>query len=329
MQHVVNFGLLFCFITLACSGVLSFFQPFSLITTRIHIVFGFLTVLLVGCHLFSRLRYFKRSFRKSEKSFFGYGKLTALTIVWSGLLWVAWKGMNPVSLLIDQGYEARHRAAIVRSSPWGGHGDLGEGVKVIARKPAEDADVMVSLKVQLSESDGPPASVAVWAETSSGSMIETLYIDPLLAYEETPDWGGEPTPRHQILPIWRHRYTLVSGVNPLGEVDAVTGATSSHKFTLDEYLVLGEDKSFVLCVEVNRPGDPNEHYEDKHLGQPSVLYTAFIAPDQKQKYVLLELTGHGGGAEQGGAIQYDLETCTTALECVELLLANVKYEDGE
>lgn len=325
MQHVVNFGLLFCFITLACSGVLSFFQPFSLVTTRIHIVFGFVTLLLVGCHLFSRLRYFKRSIGKSEKTLVGYGQLMGLVSVWLLLLVISWQGMGPVPLFIDLGYESKNRAAIVRSSPLAGYKDVGRGVKIVARNPSENADVAVSLTVQLSETDIPPASVAVWAETSSGSMIETLYIDPVLAYEETPTWGGKPTSRHQILPIWRHRYTLVSGLNPQGEVDAVTGATSSHTFTLDEYLTLGEDKSFVLCVEVNRPGDPNEHFADEHLGQPSVLYTAFIAPDQKQRYVLLELTGHGGGAEQGGAIQYDLETCTTALDCVAYLLANVDY----
>jgi len=329
MQHLVNFGLLFCFITLACSGVLSFFQPFSLLTTRIHIVFGFVTTLLVGCHLFGRLRYFKRAVGKSERAFIGYGKLTGIMALWCVLLLISWKMMGPVRSFIDLGYESQNRAAIVRSSPLAGYGDMGKGGKMVARLPAEGADVAVSMTLQLSERDTPPASIAVWAETSSGSMIETLYIDPTLAYEETPAWGGKPTPRHQILPIWRHRYTLVSGVNPLGEVDAVTGATSSHKFSLDEYLLLGEDKSFVLCVEVNRPGDPNEHYQDKHLGQPSVLYTAFIAPDQKQRYVLLELTGHGGGAEQGGAIQYDLETCTTALECVEFLLANVNYRVDE
>jgi len=80
MQHLVNFGLLFCFITLACSGVLSFFQPFSLLTTRIHIVFGFVTTLLVGCHLFGRLRYFKRAVGKSERAFIGYGKLTGIML---------------------------------------------------------------------------------------------------------------------------------------------------------------------------------------------------------------------------------------------------------
>ena len=108
-------------------------------------------------------------------------------------------------------------------------------------------------------------------------------------------------------------------------MDASTGATAGHRFSLDDYLVLGEDKSFVLCVEVNLPGDPNPNYPDPRLGQPSLWYTAYIEPGQANRYALLELTGHGGGAEAGGAVQYDLEGITTARDLVDLLLAHVDY----
>ena len=60
MRHVVNFGLLFSFVTLAVTGVLSFVLPFDLPTTRIHIVFGLVTLILVGLHLYSRVPYFKQ-----------------------------------------------------------------------------------------------------------------------------------------------------------------------------------------------------------------------------------------------------------------------------
>ena len=154
-------------------------------------------------------------------------------------------------------------------------------------------------------------------------MIETLYLDQSLAYASAPKWGGSPTPRQRILPIWRHRYTMVSGLDPLGEVDAVTAATPDHSFTLDDYLVVGEGKSFILCVEVNAPRDPNDRYPDPHIGQPSLLYTAFIEPESENFYALLELTGHGGGAEESGAIQYVLGGFTTAKELLDLLLVKV------
>ncbi|MBT5927545.1 MAG: hypothetical protein HOH33_13100 [Verrucomicrobia bacterium] len=325
MHHIVNFGLLFSFITLVLSGALRFVEPFSIATTRIHIVFGLVTILLVGCHLAGRLKYFQRSLSRQGQSGPGKTLLIGICLLWLGLLWLALKGGSPTQGLIDLSYESRHRAAIVRSSPLAGAEPIGQHTRIIARDAGVEGDVAVSLTLQLGQFLTQKPSVAVWAETSTGSMIETLYLDDSLAYTEMPDWGGRATSRHQILPIWRHRYTLVSGVNPQGEVDAVTGATDSHRFTLDEYLVLGKDKSFVLCVEINLPADPNKTYSDEHLGQPSLLYTAYIEPDQKQRYTLLQLTGHGGGAEKGGAIHYDLDTITTALEYVDLLLANVQY----
>ena len=96
---------------------------------------------------------------------------------------------------------------------------------------------------------------------------------------------------------------------------------------LGEYLDLKEAKNFVLCVEVNIPADPNDTYPDPHIGQPSLLYTAYIELDSPQPYALLELTGHGAGSEKNGAIQYDLENVTSAKQIVDLLLAKTEPVD--
>ena len=325
MHRIINFGLLFSFLTLAISGVLSFFKPFHLATTRVHIVFGFVTVILVGCHLATRIRYFQKALMPAKKNPPAGIQLVTISGTWLLLLMGSLQDWFPAKAFIALGYESRHRSAIVRSSPLAGFESIDSQSRLIARDAGDGGDVSVSLTIQWPKSSISPPSLAIWAETSSGSMIETLYLDPALAYTETPQWGGQATVRHDIFPIWRHRYTLVSGVDPQGQVDAITGATRNHGFTLEKYLVLGEESSFVLCVEVNTPGDPNENYPDTHKGQPSLLYTAYIAPDQNQRYVLLELTGHGGGAEQGGAIHYDLETVTTALERVDFLMAHVNH----
>jgi hypothetical protein len=122
---------------------------------------------------------------------------------------------------------------------------------------------------------------------------------------------------------------MISGIDPRGQVDTSTAATPSHSFTLDDYLVLGEEMAFVLCVEVNAPADPNQQYPDPHIGQPSLLYTAYIEVDSPQQYALLELTGHGGGSEQSGAIQYDLDGYTTARQLIDLLLVKVESVERE
>ena len=59
MRHVVNFGLLFSFLTLAVTGVMSYLLPFRIETARVHILFGAATLVLVGLHLAGRVAYFR------------------------------------------------------------------------------------------------------------------------------------------------------------------------------------------------------------------------------------------------------------------------------
>ena len=63
MRHIVNVGLLLSFLPLAVTEVMAFLLPFSLVTTRMHIVCGAATVVLVGLHLLSRLKYFQNQLR--------------------------------------------------------------------------------------------------------------------------------------------------------------------------------------------------------------------------------------------------------------------------
>ena len=322
LRHVVNFGLLFSFLTLAVTGVLSFLRPFSIVTTRTHVVFGLATLILVGLHLGGRLGYFKKQVSKPSRNSAPRPLLIAIIAVWLILLRVSFTGKAPASLVVDQSYEAKHRAEIVRSSSMTGVTQPTSSEMLLARAPTDGANVAVSLSIRFGDGlEDKLPSIAVWTETTAGSMIETLYLDPSIAYSDKPEWRGAITPRHHIVPLWRHRYSLVSGVDPSGKIDAMTGATQSHSFSLDKYLNIGEDSSFVLCVEVNTAKDTNETYQDLQIGQPSLLYTALIDLDAEQRYALLELTGHGGSAEKSGAIQYDLDGHTSAKQLIDLLLA--------
>lgn len=329
MRHIVNFGLLFTFITLAISGVLSFTAPFSIVTTRIHIVSGIATVILVGLHLAVRTTYFKRHlFGPSGSARLSRIALVSMTIIWGLILAASTYNWSPVRQFMEQGYEARQRAAIVRSSPLVGF-QAADDVRLIARKGGDKANASVALHIQFGpafQANNPP-SIAVWAETTTGSMIETLYVDEQLAHSETPTWGGKQLPRHKVLPIWRHRYTLVSGVDPYGEFDAFTSATPTHSFTLENYLQLGQQKEFVLWVEVNAPHDTNTEFSDPQLGQPSTLYSAMISLDAPQPYTILELTGYSD-PEKKGEMRYDLERITTAKDLIDLLLVRVTPKPG-
>lgn len=318
MRHWVNFGLLFSFLTLMVTGVLAYMRPFSIVTTRVHIIFGVLTILLVLLHLVVRTRYFTGKLSGKTAS---RGMLAGILLAWCGLLALSLGDIWPARQVLAASYESRHRAKIVRSSPLAGFLETDKTHRFVARHPGPEADTAVSLMLRFREGLEAPPAIAVWAETSTGTLIETLYLDEALAYSEAVEWQGIQTQRHKLLPIWRHRHTIISGVDPHGQIDAFTGATPSHSFSLEQYLAVEGESGFVLCVEVNAAGDANAAFPDTALGQPSLLYTAYIKPSEEPAYALMELTAHGGEAEHGGSLAYDFEGIDSARHLIDLLLA--------
>ena len=73
MRHLVNFGLLFSFSALSVTGVLAYLRPFSITVTQIHIIAGFVTLVLVLMHLLARLPYFKIEFQGQQVHLFDTG----------------------------------------------------------------------------------------------------------------------------------------------------------------------------------------------------------------------------------------------------------------
>jgi hypothetical protein len=323
MRHVVNFGLLFTFLALAITGVMAFLFPFSITTTRVHIVAGLTTSILVLLHFLGRLPYFRRQLAK-EGAKISRGRLAVLVLVWGGIVASGILALPPSTWLMSQGYEARNRAQIVRASPLVGFGEPSSHSKLITRQTRAPSSKQLSLYLSFRRHLAQLPAIAVWAETTTGTMIETLHLPSEFSYADTVDWQDMLTQRSHILPIWRNRYTAISGVGPDGKVDASSGATASHSFALDKYLVPGEGQKFILCVEVNAPNDPNDSFPDPAIGQPSILYTAYIKLDSQDRHTILELTAHGGGAENNGNLQYDLDRITTAKDLVDLLLMKLE-----
>lgn len=335
IRHVANLGLLLAFTTLTVTGVMSFVLPFSITTARVHIVFGLVTLVLVGMHLATRLDYFTRIAKQSlelkpkKKPQVPRWLVASIVIVWAGLLAVSFYGTKPASNLIAVGYEARHAAEIFRTSPQTAFEQVGPTIRV-ATLSVETGDVVIDIDVAYREDFNKQPAAAIWAQTTGvpGRMIETLYVDQALAYSATPKWNGKATPRHHILPIWRHQYRDVNGVDPNGDVDAVTSATPEHSFSI-EYALASEDDEIVICLEFNAAGDSNEAYPDEHLGQPSILYTALIDLTSDQQYYLMTRTAHGGGSEVDGQPRYDFDGITTAADLIEKVLVQVKRPERQ
>ena len=313
MRHLVNFGLLFSFSALSVTGVLAYLRPFSITVTQIHIIAGFITLVLVLMHLLARLPYFKNRISKGKQGASLRIQVILFGTVFGFLVYGSVSSIPPASWLIDNSYEHRNSSQIVRSSSLVGFEEPALHRKWIVRESQDDKGSGLSIYLSFQEELNPMPSIAVWAESTTGSMIETLFLEQSLAYSEVPLWEDYKTQRSHILPLWRHRYTLLSGIKPSGEVDAVSGATESHQFALDPYFEKGKGNEFILCVEINAPEDMTEKFSDPILGQPSLLYTSLIDVDREDPYYLLELTGHGGGdALETGNVQYDLDLIDSA-----------------
>ena len=327
MRHWVNLALLFSFSTLMVTGVLAFTLPFSQTNTRLHVVSGVVCVALVAKHVWSRLTYF-RSIASRQSKAMGLMRKASVLGFWAVVLVASVAAVPPTNWLMDQSYETRQRSQIVRASSLVGFGELSPHQRIVVRKPKRESDAMLSIHLGYSTSLGRLPATAVWVESTTGTMIETLYLDEGLAYSEvvprsTFSSDGSVLRRSDVLPIWRHAYTMVSGVDPNGEVDGLTGATKNHSFELDQSLQPGKGNRFVVCVEFNLPGDSNDEWQECEWGQPSLLYTALIDVDRESPHAILELTGHGGGSEGDGNIRYDLESITTARKIADLFLAKL------
>ena len=114
-RHFVHFALLFSFLTLAVSGLMAYFLPFSLFAARLHILFAVCTIILIGYHLYQRYPYFFNTLSRRNK-------LTVKTILLAVLLWclfwlVSINNLLPASFLMNNSYEAIHQKEILRTSP--------------------------------------------------------------------------------------------------------------------------------------------------------------------------------------------------------------------
>lgn len=314
---------------------MSFVLPFSITTARVHIVFGVVTVVLVGMHLATRLDYFTRiarqsvAFKDKKNPQVPRGLVAAIVVVWAGLLAASIYNRQPVTGLIDVGYESRHKAEIFRADPKTVYEKVGPTNRV-ASVDSDPGALLISIEIEYAQPLDKQPAAAVWAQSggNDSKMIQTLFVDDAVAYSQNPKWNGKATPRHHILPIWRFRYSDVNGIDPTGETDALTQATPSHSFSIEQS-IQGQDSAFIVCLEINAHGDTNDAYPDEHLGQPSVWYTARVDPADNQRYYLMTLTAHGGGAEQGGLENYALDELTTAKAIVEKAIVEVRWPEPE
>ncbi|WDE98860.1 DUF4405 domain-containing protein [Lentisphaera profundi] len=300
MRHFVNIALLLCFATLATSGIMSYVLPFDIDTARVHIIFGLATLILIGLHLIGKGKYFKAVLSSKSKISLPKKNLVLIVVIWLALLIASLMNASPAKQIISQSYESRRAHEIVRTNPLMqslNEKNIHNSTRL--KENTEDKALAIHLNFN-SELESAPA-MAIWAESKAGTIIENIYLSPELAYSEEVSWNGKKTQRHKLLPIWRQRYTLLTGIDPDGELDLMSGATSSHTFSLEKYLKSDGDE-YVVFVEL------------KEEGFDSVIYSTYVDHSEKKQFRLLELTGSSLQTEGApkGSLNYDTESIKNA-----------------
>lgn len=310
LYRVSHLCMLLNFIALVVTGVMRFTQPFSIAVTRVHMLCGLAVTVLIGFHIIGRLRQMKTMVKGRQGV--NYAPVI-LSIVLTGLyLSAAWYAWPVAKQIVDLSYEARYKKEIFRTS----QNVIGseENTSLNAFKLTSE---QASLSVEIDWSDmgsSADTDVAIWVETKSGSMIETMFLTSGLKYtEKIKRREGEPM-RGDILPVWRNRYTAICGVDPDGKLDALSGPTKNHKFDLSNNLSSGE--AFTVFVEINAKNDD----------QSSVIYAALIDPESPNAYTLLSILGTGKDAKYSGAINYNLDDLTTAKQLVDKILIHTIWD---
>ncbi|MEM6883800.1 MAG: hypothetical protein AAF571_02120 [Verrucomicrobiota bacterium] len=346
MKNFVNLSLLFFFSTLVFSGLSRFFLPFDLVITRVHIIFGFGMLLFVGLHLMGRGKYFMGLMKKRPDASKPKGKspvvlFTAVILFWGYCLAASIYNWQPIKMIVDRSYESRHSREIFRENARTAFVPLEQGVDV-KRKTVDDASIRLELewgaefpdKHGSKPLDGNYPQIAIWAEAEDGTVLETFFVSQAAAFAKEFEWVGQNVKRSDVLPIWYSRYKDVLGKAPdPSDVDGVSSATPIRDFSMETYLKY-QGQPFSVYVEINAPNDRNQYFHHEQsetsdsytapgIGQPSLIYEAFVFPGDGKRYFLMDLIGHSGSRNEG-EIQYEMDDITSARQLIEKILMQVE-----
>jgi len=188
--------------------------------------------------------------------------------------------------------------------------------------------------------------MAIWIEDTTGQFIQTLYVAKSIGKGtfdhgkvESGKWKPGPVRRPAALPYWSHQRGIQASdglytpapENPV--IDAYTGPTPQGDFLLKTQTNKDLNKPFRLLFEINQAWDWNDYWttnkypEDqdyKTSGQPSVIYSVVINPDQPKNEYKLKAIGHGHYSGDTGELFRDLSNISSALSITEQIKVELR-----
>lgn len=185
-----------------------------------------------------------------------------------------------------------------------------------------------------------PPQFAIWIEDTMGNYLTTIYVTEKIA---TQGWvANKGNRRMESLPHWCHKRNveyndeLFLPTKTSQMPDVVTGPTpkgnQKYSFNLLKY-----QYPIVIKAEFNHSTDFNDCFPKDAVkgssqytggkegsGQPALVYSATIYPDDTYKELIL--VGHSSPDGTNGSIYPDLNEITTAKSIVKRVKV---YKGGE
>lgn len=315
------------------TGGVAFFQPFSSLNARLHIVFGVLFGLVAIVHVIQQ-----------KSRFLTYWKIKKLkAIAWACglftlLLSISWMNLGLIQKMMSYSYEESHKTEIFRAHPKTTYQNLSEGIKVKRSDENVDAYLEIEFWDDLNYDD---LAISIWVEDDRGRLIETLYLSPQLAYQEKFNFQGFNLSRRLLLPVWWYKWREMIKEQKIAsqdnEVMALSSASIYGSFSLDTTIKEGLS-NFRVCLELNQLNDENELYREdsqnfmakspKGIGQPSVIYSSYIDlhTEYRNEYSLLEFLGHSDVAGEDGELTRSHSGLTSSLQLLRKALLRVSIQ---
>lgn len=337
-RPVISILMLFGFLTILITGLLSYGLRYNSFLSAVHTIFGLAFIGFGFFHLKNNLRSALQYLKLTRGKRWAFLSVILILATVIGLA----AGLPPFQTVIDAGYALKELKPVDRQlseTLYTRFDQRGKGLSIDVKSGQHYSGPGA---VILGVTTTAIPQMAVWVEDKQGNYLETLYVTKKASnssYIQTL-FGGEEIRRPEALPHWSFSrgiksedgLMMPSGRKPIA--DAITGATPVSSFDL-RTITVTECDEVVVKFEINRSFDFNEAYHRNAFptdpiysgsgssAQPSLIYAATVDLNSDDRYYFMKLMGRGHHSGKDGKIHTDLSGITTAKDMVNRIIVEV------
>jgi hypothetical protein len=296
-KNLINLLVAMTFLIVAISGFVAFICPFSITIIGLHLLMGFVFVLLIGIHVKHNFKGLKRSLNTTTTS-------VAFLFVLGLTIFFIWQP-PPVRAILSLSQNVGVALDLFEINDHG---------MVYQYSPTDNYKMKLNVRGGMNYDANSPPDVAIWIENGSSYHIKTLLSGS--SEKQLPYWSWKVKEYEKA-----KMEALEKGIK-IEEVDGVTSATTNASFDPRDYILPERNtEPFFILIEVNQPNDPNEDYQD----QPSIVFQVEIDNQYPMAFQLFEILGYSKYDEKNKecAIYYPDKTLSSCLQLINCALLTI------